>query len=47
MPMHRDFKELLGALNASGVRYLVIGGQAVNMYAQPRGTKDLDLSDSG
>jgi hypothetical protein len=43
MPMHRDFKELLGALNASGVRYLVIGGQAVNMYAQPRGTKDLDL----
>jgi hypothetical protein len=41
--MHRDFKELLSVLNAEGVRYLVIGGYAVSLHAQPRATKDLDL----
>jgi hypothetical protein len=41
--MFKDFKELLSALNAHKVRYLVIGGQAVNIHAQPRATKDLDL----
>ena len=41
--MHRDFKELLSILNAEGVRYLVIGGYAVSLHAQPRATKDLDL----
>jgi hypothetical protein len=41
--MFKDFKELLSALNAHKVRYLVIGGQAVNVHAQPRATKDLDL----
>jgi hypothetical protein len=41
--MFKDFKELLSVLNAHSVRYLVIGGQAVNVHAQPRATKDLDL----
>lgn len=41
--MYPDFKELLAALNAKGVRYLVAGGYAVSFHAQPRATKDLDL----
>jgi len=30
-------------LNAYGVRYLVVGGVAVNVYGYVRGTQDLDL----
>lgn len=41
--MYQDFKELLSALNAHGVRYLVVGGYAVSLHSQPRGTKDLDV----
>ncbi len=41
--MHPDFKELLSILNAEEVRYLVVGGYAVSLHAQPRATKDLDL----
>lgn len=41
--MFRDFKELLSALNAHKVKYLVVGGQAVIVHAQPRATKDLDI----
>lgn len=41
--MYPDFIELLSALNASGVRYLIVGGYAVSFHAQPRATKDLDL----
>ncbi len=38
-----DFKELLSAFNEHGVKYLVVGGYAVAVHAQPRATKDLDL----
>lgn len=38
-----DFKELLSVFNSQKVRYLLIGGYAVSLYAQPRATKDLDL----
>ena len=38
-----DFKELLSVFNSRGVRYLLIGGYAVSLHAQPRATKDLDL----
>ena len=38
-----DFKELLSVLNGRKIRYLVIGGYAVSLQAQPRATKDLDL----
>jgi len=40
--MHSDFRELLFTLNAHRVKYLVVGGYAVSIYAQPRATKDLD-----
>ena len=41
--MYPDFKELLSALNAHEVRYLIVGGYAVSIHAQPRATKDLDI----
>jgi hypothetical protein len=41
--MHHDFKELLSAVNAGQVRYLIVGGYAVSFHAQPRATKDLDI----
>lgn len=42
MPSH-DYEEFIAALNAHGVRYLVIGAHAVALHAKPRATKDLDL----
>jgi hypothetical protein len=41
--MFRDFKELLSVLNAHRVEYLVVGGYAVSLHAQPRATKELDI----
>jgi hypothetical protein len=41
--MHSDFKDLLSALNAFRVEYLVIGGFAYSFHAEPRYTKDLDV----
>lgn len=41
--MYQDFKELLSALNAGRVKYLIVGGYAVSFHAQPRATKDLDI----
>jgi len=41
--MYPDFKELLSALNEHGVKYLVVGGYAVSVHAQPRATKDLEV----
>ena len=41
--MTPDFEDLLTHLNAEGARYLVVGGYAVGIYAQPRATKDLDI----
>ena len=38
-----DLKELLRAFNEHGVRYLVVGGYAFGVHAEPRATKDLDL----
>jgi hypothetical protein len=39
----QDLKELLLALNAHAVEYLVVGGYAVGVHAEPRSTKDLDI----
>ncbi len=39
----RDYEEFIGALNAHGVRYLVVGAHAVAFHARPRATKDLDI----
>ena len=41
--MYQDYKDLLCAFHACGVRYLIVGGYAVTFHAQPRFTKDLDL----
>lgn len=41
--MNKDLKELLLAFNVHGVEYLVVGGYAVGVHAEPRATKDLDI----
>jgi len=41
--MTKDFKDLLKVLNSYAVKYLLIGGHAFGVHAQPRATKDLDI----
>ncbi len=41
--MNKDLKELLLAFNAHAVEYLVVGGYAVGVHAEPRATKYLDI----
>ena len=41
--MPEDLKELLRAFNDHGVRYLIVGGYAFGVHAEPRATKDLDI----
>ena len=41
--LSRDFKEFIESLNASNVRYLVVGGYAVALHGYVRYTKDLDV----
>lgn len=41
--MYQDYKDLLSAFHARGVRYLIVGGYAVIFHSQPRFTKDLDV----
>ena len=43
MNLNRDFSDLFSALNAEGVRYLLVGGYAFSFHAVPRYTKDLDV----
>jgi hypothetical protein len=43
MKLHPDLMDLLGAFSSSNVEYLVVGGWAVSIHAEPRFTKDLDL----
>lgn len=46
----KDMKDLLRAFHRNGVKYLIVGGFAFGVHAQPRATKDLDLfirSDAG
>jgi hypothetical protein len=38
-----DLRSLLGALNAHGVEFVVIGGVAVGAHGFIRGTEDLDV----
>lgn len=40
---NRDFRDLLAALSAHDVRFLIVGGYAVTFHARPRFTKDLDI----
>ena len=41
--MYQDYKDLLSAFHAHGVRYLIVGGYAAIFHAQPRFTRDLDF----
>ncbi len=38
-----DLRELLLAFNEHGVEYLLVGGYAVGIHAEPRATTDLDV----
>jgi hypothetical protein len=40
--MYQDFKDLLSAFHAQGVKYLIVGGYGVSFHGQPRATKDMD-----
>lgn len=41
--MPKDLKELLRAFNDLAVKYLIVGGYAFGVHAEPRATKDLDI----
>jgi len=41
--LNPDFRDFVASLNASGARYLVVGGYAVAMHGHPRYTKDIDI----
>lgn len=41
--MDKDLRDILFALNAHDVKYLLVGGYAVGVYTEPRTTKDLDV----
>jgi len=41
--MFDEFKELLFIFSARSVRYVVVGGYAVSLHAQPRSTQDIDI----
>ena len=43
MELTPDFKELLELFNEKEIKYLIIGGYAVNNYGYPRYTHDIDL----
>ncbi len=43
MELNKDFKEFIELLNEHDVRYLVVGGYAVNFHGYPRYTRDIDL----
>ena len=38
-----DFAEFIRLLNSEKVEYLILGGWAVNLYANPRATADIDF----
>lgn len=43
MTMNQDLKEFVGLLNATGVRWLLVGGHAVAFHGYPRFTGDTDF----
>jgi len=47
MDLLPDQLDLLSVFLAHGVRFLVVGGHAVNIYTEPRYTGDLDVLVSG
>ena len=43
MELDKDFREFIELLNEHKVKYLIIGGYAVNFHGYPRYTKDIDF----
>ena len=43
LKLRADFCVLLSAFRAGDVKYLIIGGWAVSIHAQPRATLDMDI----
>lgn len=43
MKISEDFKEFFELLNRNNVNYLLIGGYAYSIHAEPRYTKDVDI----
>jgi len=43
MEIDKNFKEFIALLNENEVKYLVVGGYAVNAHGYPRYTKDIDF----
>jgi hypothetical protein len=43
LKLESNFCDLLSAFRACSVKYLIIGGWAVSIHAQPRATQDLDI----
>jgi len=43
MAVGNNFREFIESLNTHQVKYLVIGGYAVNFHGYPRYTKDIDF----
>lgn len=43
MEVDENYVEFIGLLNAEQVRYLVVGGYAVNYHGYPRYTGDIDI----
>jgi hypothetical protein len=41
--MNRDFDEMLAALSAAGVEFLVVGAYAMAAHGLPRATGDIDI----
>jgi hypothetical protein len=41
--LHPDFKEFLTLLNSEGVKYILLGGYAVNYHGYQRFTGDMDV----
>lgn len=43
MEVARDFEEFLASCNRHSVQYLIVGGYAMALHAQPRFTGDMDV----
>jgi hypothetical protein len=41
--LNEDWREFLAALISTGTRFLLIGGHAIAIHAEPRFTEDLDV----
>lgn len=43
LKLDANFCDLLSAFHSGNVKYLIIGGWAVSIHAQPRATQDMDI----